>query len=276
VLTVLAVAPTLTAVQPNLVPTGSNDTVITIRGSAFTSNSEVWVNGLVWTDTPVTFVDSSTLKLTLPFGYFTVEFNHTIAVRNPGSAQSNVLSVAVGKPAPYFTSASVTNAASFISGPVSPGEIITIFGTNLDGTVTFDNRPATVVATSPTQLSVTVPYAIEAPSTLLRVGLSIPVKLDVSPASPGIFAAVADQGVLTLYATGCGALTKADLPRCILPVLVLLNGETAEVLYAGSAPDLIEGVNQVNVRIPDGISGKVGIVLKAGVAVSKEFQAELP
>ena len=47
-----------------------------------------------------------------------------------------------------------------------------------------------------------------------------------------------------------GAVTGADLLRPQLPVSVRIGTETAEIVYAGSAPSLVHGVLQVNVRIP--------------------------
>ena len=83
----------------------------------------------------------------------------------------------------------VTNAASFAAGAVSPGEIVTLFGANLTGGVTFDGTPATLVYASPTQVSVTVPYTVAGPNTTVRIG-SASVQVAVAPAAPGIFAAV--------------------------------------------------------------------------------------
>ena len=161
---------------------------------------------------------------------------------------------------------------NFLAGAVAPGEIVTIFGTNLTDKVTFDNIPATLVFASPAQVNVTVPYGVTAPSTMIQVGSSVPVKLDVAPSAPGIFAAVpAGDNILTLYATGCGALTNADLPRCALPVSVTVNDQPAIVLYAGIAPGLVQGANQINIQLPDGIaSGQLTIVLTAGGS-SKPF-----
>jgi uncharacterized protein (TIGR03437 family) len=270
-LTVLSPAPLLTSIDPVLVPIGSGSTAITIHGSGFTKDSVVLVSGVPYT--PVSFIDATTLNFTLPEIYFKEEFNYTIAVKNPTSDPSNVLSVAVGTPPPQFSAAGIVNSASFASGAVAPGEIVTIFGTNLTDKVTFDNIPATLVFASPTQVNVTVPYPVTAPSTMIQVGSSVPVKLDVAPSAPGIFAAVqAGDNILTLYATGCGALTNDDLPRCALPVSVTVNGEPAQVLYAGIAPGLVQGANQINIQLPDSIgSGPVTIVLTAGDASSKPF-----
>jgi uncharacterized protein (TIGR03437 family) len=270
-LTVLAPAPLLTSIDPSLVPIGSGTTTVVIHGSGFTKDSVVLVSGVPYT--PVSFIDPNTLRITLPENYFTEQFNYTVAVKNPTSDPSNVLSVAVGTPPPQFSAGGIVNSASFASGAVAPGEIVTIFGTNLTGQVTFDNIPATLVFASPSQINVTVPSAVTAPSTMIQVGSSVPVKLDVAPSAPGIFAAVPVGGnILTLYATGCGALTSDDLPLCALTVSATVNDQPAIVLYAGIAPGLIQGANQINIQLPDGVtSGQLTIVLTAGDASSKPF-----
>jgi uncharacterized protein (TIGR03437 family) len=105
------------------------------------------------------------------------------------------------------------------------------------------------------------------------VGSSVPVVLGVVPSAPGVFALVrVDGNVLTLYATGCGVLTNDALPRCALPVSVTVNNQSANVLYAGIAPGLVQGVNQINVQLPGGIpQGALTVVLTVGTASSTPF-----
>jgi uncharacterized protein (TIGR03437 family) len=92
--------------------------------------------------------------------------------------------------------------------------------------------------------------------------------------------------VVVFYATGTGKPTPAPADGAILTqpssandprVTVEIGGANAEVLYAGSAPGLVAGVVQVNVRVPDSISaGKAtpvtmkvsGIPSQPGVTVS--------
>src|SRR3954470_20459646 len=95
-------------------------------------------------------------------------------------------------------------------------------------------------------------------------------QLSVVSASPGIFAAVSSgTGMITLYATGGGKLSKDALPIFTLPVSTTVNGQPAQVLYAGIAPGLIEGANQINVRLPvNAASGALSIVLNVGTASS--------
>jgi len=67
-----------------------------------------------------------------------------------------------------------------------------------------------------------------------------------------------------------GAITKDALSKPRSSVAVQIGGRSAEVLYAGSAPDLPAGVIQVNARIPDGVrrGADVPVVLMVGEASS--------
>lgn len=123
---------------------------------------------------------------------------------------------------PQFSAASVVNAASYAGGALAPGEIVTIFGTQLGpaspaglqltpdrrrvsttlaGTrVLFDGLPAPLIYVSASQLSAVVPCALSGKTTTqLQVEylgvLSAPVAVPIARVRPGIF---------TLNATGQG------------------------------------------------------------------------
>ena len=166
----------------------------------------------------------------------------------------------------------VTHAATFATGPVSPGEIVSLFGSNLTGSVTFDGLAPTVLFVSAGQVNVTVPYGLTGSTTTLQVG-SASMQLAVAPSAPGIFAAVsAGPGLVTLYASGGGRLSAEALPRFTLPGSVTVNGQLAELLYAGIAPGLPEGANQVNIRLSaNPPAGSLSIVLTVGTVSSKAF-----
>ena len=66
-----------------------------------------------------------------------------------------------------------------------------------------------------------------------------------------------------------GAVTDSNLLRPLQPVSIRIGTQTAELLYAGSAPSLVHGVLQVNVRIPAGLlPGDYPIKLVVGNNVS--------
>ncbi|HWC96142.1 MAG TPA: hypothetical protein VG456_05320, partial [Candidatus Sulfopaludibacter sp.] len=138
--------------------------------------------------------------------------------------------------------------------------------------VTFDGTPATVFYSSPTQVNLTVPYTVAGSTTTLQMGAAS-VKLPVAASAPGIFAAASvGSGILTLYTTGGGGLSQDALPRITLATSVTVNGEAAQVLYAGIAPGLTPGANQINIQLPADIpAGAVSIVLTVGTASSKAF-----
>jgi uncharacterized protein (TIGR03437 family) len=131
--------------------------------------------------------------------------------------------------APTLTPASVVNGASFASGPVAPGEIVTLFGTaigpptpayltltnprlvsnSLAGVeVYFNGVPAPMLYASARQVNVVVPYSVAGQSTttmqLEYLGaLSAPVTLQVTATSPGVFS-IAGSG------QGPGAILNSD------------------------------------------------------------------
>jgi hypothetical protein len=182
-------------------------------------------------------------------------------------------------PVAYFTLGSppvrpigVTNAATFLSGAVAPGEIVSIFGTGFGEGVRplFDGVAAPVFYSSPNQINTATPPALGS-TTVLQVG-SVRLTLPVVPSAPGVFGVLnqdyslnsrdgpaAPGSVLQIFATGGGNQ----------PASVRIDGIEAEVLYAGPAPGLPAGAWQVNARAPAGArSGPVPLVLAAALAAS--------
>lgn len=104
-------------------------------------------------------------------------------------------------------SSGVLNAASFLPGPVAPGEFVTLLGSGIGpaGTVTqdkpgsvdlagvrvlFDNIPAPLLYVSPGQINAIVPYAVSGSSTHLQITggqMVSDLTLPVAEAAPGIF-----------------------------------------------------------------------------------------
>ena len=176
--------------------------------------------------------------------------------------------------------------------------------TSLAGTrVLFDGVPSPLLYARADQVGVIVPYAVAGKLSSRVVveflGIaSAPLNIRVVDTAAGIFTinqqgtgqgAILNQNnsrnsalnpadknsVVVLYATGegqttpsgiDGTITGATLRRPIAPVSVTMDGQTAEVLYAGSAPGLVAGVLQVNARVPQGITGgnSVPVTLRIG------------
>ena len=181
------------------------------------------------------------------------------------------------------------NVAAFPTGEVAPGEIVSIFGTVLDGgQVSFDGVAAPIFYSGPTQINAVVPYGIKNSQTqaaVQRSGVTYgSIALPVAPAVPGIFTATGSgqgQGavlnqdgtlnsvsnpaprgsIISFYAAGAGLMNPPEtdgavqplmlpLPVPQLPVSVQIRGADAKVTYAGAAPGLISGALQVNAEVP--------------------------
>ncbi len=91
-----------------------------------------------------------------------------------------------------------------------------------------------------------------------------------NPASPG--------SLVVIYATGGGVVQPATedgrLVRGASPaaarVTAEVDGQPAEVIYAGGAPELIAGVLQVNIRLPANLGpGELPVVIRTGEALSQ-------
>ncbi|MBK5292728.1 MAG: lamin tail domain-containing protein [Acidobacteriia bacterium] len=181
---------------------------------------------------------------------------------------------------PALAPAGVTSAASFLSGAVTPGQIVTIFGTNLSDRVLVDGMQAPVLAALPNQVSAILPFSI-AGNTRLRVEPAGEITLPVLSAAPALFAGPGGQAaalnqdgsynlpsspaekgsIVVLYAAGLGGDGR--------DVSVTIGGFPAAVLYAGQAPGQVEGLFQINARVSGrAASGAQPVVLTVGTESS--------
>ncbi|MCC6392012.1 MAG: SBBP repeat-containing protein [Bryobacterales bacterium] len=215
---------------------------------------------------------------------------------------SGIVSViAPGEPvAPHV--AGISNAAvSDLTGRVAPGELIRIHGPGIGmaPSVAIGGRPAPVLAAFANQIFAVAPFGLNGEqSARLRVtsnGVALPeFPLIVVSTAPQIFrnadgsaAAVNQDGTLnstanpalpgtivSIWATGTGYyLDAADgaiagEARNTYCCAVMISGSPADVLYAGPSPGLVNGVTQINVRIPAGVSSAADVVVRAGIQAS--------
>jgi uncharacterized protein (TIGR03437 family) len=190
----------------------------------------------------------------------------------------------------------VLNAASLTPGPVSPGEIVTLFGNLPDTTpqVLFGGIPAPILYAGPNQVNAVVPFGLapDAPASLeVRTSSgSATLPVPVVPVTPAVFAqgsggtgqgAILNQdltvnspdhpaapgSIVVLYGTGFGMLDPQPADGQVagraaatrLGVTASVAGIPAEVTYAGAAPGLVAGVVQVNLRVPDAVSPSLAV-----------------
>jgi uncharacterized protein (TIGR03437 family) len=165
-----------------------------------------------------------------------------------------------------------------------------------DTQIFFNGVSAPLLYTSANQLGAIVPFGTTGPTTevvvLSQGQLSTPMTMPVVPATPALFSLdgtgggpgailnqdgtpnstdnPADRGsVVVLYGTGAGQTsppgddgmisTDLPLPAPILPVTVFIDAQPAELLYAGAAPGMVEGILQINARVPTTATSGAGI-----------------
>ena len=186
---------------------------------------------------------------------------------------------------------SVVNAASLQAGPVSPGEIVSIFGaglgpgtaavaafdstgmlpTSLAGSqVLFDGAAAPLFYTQTGQINAQMPYTVSGTTHVQVLYNGSPAgaaDLTVAAAAPALFPTlytrdnpVTRGSVAVFFATGEGLTTGANVagqatappyPQPLQTVTLLIAGIPAQLLYAGSAP-AAAGLLQVNAVVPGG------------------------
>jgi uncharacterized protein (TIGR03437 family) len=196
------------------------------------------------------------------------------------------------------------NAASLLPGPISPGEIVTLLGglpVDPKAALLFNGVAAPLLYAGVDQVNAIVPFGLDlsAPATLeVRIGNSpLKISLPVAPTTPAIFTqgnagygpgAILNQdyslnspanpasrgSVVMIYGTGFGALNPQPsdgqpVPgpaSTISPVSATIGGVPATVIYAGAAPQLIAGLTQINVMVPDDIppDPAAPVILKIG------------
>ena len=162
--------------------------------------------------------------------------------------------------------------------------------------VFFDGTPAPLFFVQSGRINLQVPYTAggTAHVDVQYKGVSrLKLTLAVADSAPGIFPAIWNQdgtqngaqnpaardSIVTLYATGegvtnpsavTGAIAQPPFGQPALPVSLKIGGNTADIVYAGSAPGQI-GVMQINARVPGGFapSGLLPVVLQVGAASSQ-------
>ena len=181
---------------------------------------------------------------------------------------------------------------------------------NLEATrVLFDGIPAPMIYADRNQISAVVPYGLTNSTTQIQVEYhgvaSSAFPMTVVPAHVAIFTAdssgagqatalnqdgtlnssanpAAPGSVLVLYATGMGETSPAgvdgsvtgydSLPQPMLPITVAIDGQPAQVLYAGAAPGMVAGIMQINVQISATVqsSNAVPVTLTVGKQASPQ------
>jgi len=194
------------------------------------------------------------------------------------------ITLTITTPASSSSVSSVLNAATLSPGPLAPGSLATIMGSQFSGSslnVTFNGTPAKILFSNNTQINLLVPASLGSqPSAQLNVqvnGISTsPQTVALSPFAPGIFT----NGILNQDYSVNGTSHPAA-PGTVIQIFATgLSGTgviTAQVAgqtvnqpyYAGAAPGLM-GVQQVDLILPQSVQGdSVAVSVCGGATADK-------
>ena len=148
-------APTLTPLSQNTATAGDPGFTLTLTGGGFVDGSSVVFDGIAQ---PTTFVNSTTLDVTVPAAQLAAAgtFNVSVFTPAPGGGTSAALPFTVNNPVPTLTSLSQNSATVG-----DPGFTLTLTGGGFvnGSSVVFDGIAQATTFVNGTTLDVTVPAA---------------------------------------------------------------------------------------------------------------------
>jgi uncharacterized protein (TIGR03437 family) len=236
--------------------TASTGTLSFTAAASTTGSGGTWLSVTPTTGNAAQTATNLTVSVN-PQGLNAGTYTGTVVVTGQGASNGpqtvNVTYTIAAIPTPAITK--IQNAASSVIGPVAPGEIVSIFGSNLgpstpanaiitggfyattvsDTQVLFDNIPAPLWYVSATQINAIVPYEITgrastAMQVLYKNTPSATLNLQVTATSPGVFgtynadgsingaAQPAQRGMaIVLVATGEGVTNPQGVTGQIIP-----------------------------------------------------------
>jgi uncharacterized protein (TIGR03437 family) len=274
--TVDSLTPTIASVWPPVLPENAGPQTITIRGTSFYTASVVTVQG-VPAPLASTLLSPSALQAVVPAALLTQGGTLNIMVRNPAPGGSSAPTAV--KVANVPTIFGVFSAASYASATISPGELVTMFGSNIgpaipatmattagyadtnlsNVTVTIGGVNAPILYVSAGQVTVQVPY-----ESALGPGQNVVIFNGANPpAAATVTIAAAAPGIFT--ADGAGAGEAAAINTGAMSGLVTLNsttnpakiGDTVSLYLTGEGnynPSPLAGITNTGYIIPVGLT----------------------
>ncbi|MEO8098459.1 MAG: IPT/TIG domain-containing protein [Acidobacteriota bacterium] len=251
-LTANASTPTITSLWPSAALVNTGPLTLTIRGTGFFKGTTAKVTGQA-TPLKITFISATILLADLPASLITTASTLSVVATNPAPGGDSIGSDFTVSSTPVVQA--VVSAASYSSAAVSPGELVTLFGSgigpataaNLSVTggyvtqllqnvsVTIDGQNAAMVYVSRDQITVQVPYeATVGTARTVAVnngGVIASGLVDIMATSPGLFAldgsGTGQAAALTFsMQTGLFAVNGAAAPARANDIVVLyLTGE---------------------------------------------------
>ena len=215
-LTLNSAPPTITSIWPNTLPVNGGPQTVTIRGTNFYTASAAKVTG-VTAKLTTTILSPTALLAVIPATMLTAPGTLDVYVSNPAPGGDSATSAVTVASTPSVFG--VVNAASYDNTAVSPGQLATIFGTNIgpatpasmtitggyvDTTlsgvsVTVDGKAAPIVYASLNQVTIQIPYEAG-----IGAGKAVVVTNGGSSANSTVTIAATAPGIFTADGSGSG------------------------------------------------------------------------
>ncbi len=281
-LTLNSAAPTITSVWPSTLPVNGGAQTLTIRGTNFYSATVARIQGQTTALATTVLSPTGLLAVVPETSLLTAGTLNVLAENPPPGGDSATSPVTV---ASLPTIMGVVDAASYASGPVSPGQLVTIFGANIGPTppvpmsiangyvttslgsvsVTIDGQNAPLIYVSANQISAQVPYeatvgANKQVSVTNAANPAATTTVTIAATSPGIFTADGSgsgQAAALNYsaATTAYTLNSASNPAKIGDtVLLYLTGEGN---YNATPLSGVNGASNTGYVIPSSLSSSL-------------------
>jgi len=244
--------PSVTGIWPGTGQVGGKDTTVTIYGINFCSGTVAKINtGATPVALKTQYLNPDVISVVIPAKQLAAGSDLTIYASNPAPGGDSLDHVTFG----FGQSVDVAvSAASYLPGG-SPGDLITLFGTNigppvpatqmettppyadqvLSGfTVTVDGQKSAMVYASQDQISVQVPYEVDAtctpsctkPIVVTNGTITANGTIDIQPTAPGIFTADGSGAGQAAASNADGSLNSSGNPAKMGSVMkIYLTGE---------------------------------------------------
>ena len=255
---VQSTAPAISSLSPSTVAPGSATFTLTVNGSNFASGSAVsWGGSLLAT----TFVNSTQLTATVPFGLVAAVGTITVTVINPGNVTSNGQPFTVSAvPIPVLSSLSPMSAA-----PGGPNFTLTVNGSNFSPTSAISWNGQLLVTTyiTATQLTANIPanligsagtanVTVTTPSAGTSSPLTFTIATPTGPAITSISPSFATPGsgsfIMTVNGTGFTAASTVQWNGS--PLVTTVSGPTQ--LQASVSSTLLVAAGPASVTVVTG------------------------
>ncbi len=204
-----AVTPTITSLYPSAALAGSAGLTVTITGTGFYKGTTA-IAASSPTPLKTTYVNSTTILAVLPASDLASAGPINMQAVNPAPGGTSVASAFTVSATPVVQA--TVSAASYAAGAVSPGELVTLFGTGIgpavpsgmsviagyatlvlqNVSVAIDGKNAAMIYVSANQITVQVPYTVTLGLARAVVvnnnGVAAMGTVDTAATAPGLFA----------------------------------------------------------------------------------------